>query len=726
MSRELLSRLSSRITSRTPVILQGEAAECGLACMAMIAGHHGHRLDLPAIRRRIALAMGGATLKDLVQLGGRLGLATRALRLGMDDLRRLRLPCILHWNRRHFVVLTRVTGRHAHIHDPAIGLRRLPLDEVSAAFTGIALEAWPTGEFRRCDERARIRLTDLVLRTAGIGRAAVRVLAISALIELVTIALPIGFQLVLDEVIVAADRDLLTLIAIALAMLLVLQVGANLARTWIAMLVGSSLILQWRVALFDRLMRLPLGFFEKRHVGDIVSRFSSVDSVQQVLTTNAIQSLLDGVMSVLLVAMMWLYGGWLAAVALAGTLAYALFRLASYRAFRRMCEEGIIHAAQESTHFMESVRGIASVKVLGLEPRRRGTWINHLVERINAELRVQRLETWYQAAGGLLFGLDRVLIIWLGVRAVIEGPLSVGMFVAFLAYKDQFATRIVALIDTGLQFRMLSLHGERISDIALAEPEEPDERHALPAPPVAAGGAAALEVRDLSYRYAETEPMLLRELNLTVARGECLGIAGPSGVGKTTLLKLLSGLAAPLQGQILIDGVPVGSMGLAAYRARIGCVLQDDRLFAGSIRDNIAGFDSAVPQDWLHECARMAAIHDDIMALPMGYETLVGDMGSTLSGGQRQRVVLARALCRRPAVLFLDEATSHLDSANEQAINAAVRRLPMTRIIVAHRDTTLATADRVLRLDGSGGLVAVPHGPRLPLRSADAPVSAEG
>lgn len=669
--------------------------------------------------------MHGSNLKDLVQLGTGLGLATRALRLEMSDLHRLRLPCILHWDQKHFVVLTRLTGRHAYINDPAVGQRRLSFDQVSDSFTGVALEAWPTGEFQRGDERVRIRLGELVMRTSGIGRAAVHVLAISVLVEMVTIALPIGFQLVLDEVIVAADHDLLTLIAMALALLLILQVAATLARTWIAMMVGSSLILQWRVALFDRLLRLPLGFFEKRHVGDIVSRFSSVDSMQEVLTTRAIQSLLDGVMTFVLVLMMLLYSGWLALAALISMALYTLFRLISYRAFRRGAEEMIVHSAQEGTHFMETVRGIASVKVLGLEPRRRSIWVNHLVERINAGLRIQRMETWHHAASTALFGLDRVLIIWLGVRAVIDGSLSVGMFVAFLAYKDQFATRIVALIDTLVQFRMLSLHGERISDIALADTEEGDDKQSLATPAIMDRGASALEVRGLAYRYADNEPMLLRDLNLKVAPGECIGVAGPSGVGKTTFLKLLSGLASPLEGQILIDDIPVSSIGLASYRSRIGCVLQDDRLFAGSIRDNISAFDGTTPEEWLHECARMAAIHDDIMALPMGYETMVGDMGSSLSGGQRQRVVLARALCRRPAVLFLDEATSHLDSMNEQAINAAVRRLPMTRIVVAHRETTLAMADRVVRLDGSGGIVAVPPGLRTPLQSTHAQASAD-
>ncbi|MBT0782730.1 peptidase domain-containing ABC transporter [Paracoccus sp. pheM1] len=698
MTQALPQRLNARLFGATPVILQSEAAECGLACLAMVAGHHGHRMDLPAIRRRFSASMKGTTLKDLAGIGEALHLATRALRLDLEDLSRLRLPCVLHWDHNHFVVLTRVGARGITIHDPAIGRRKVPMAEVSRKFTGIALEAWPTDGFARRDETVRISILDMIRRTRGIGAAVAQVLAVSLLLEITVIAMPIGFQLILDEVVVAADRDLLTILVIALAFLLILQVAASFARSWITLLTGSGLALQWKVGLFDHLMRLPLAYYEKRHVGDIVSRFGSLDSIQRTVTASAVTALLDGVMSLALIAMMWLYGGWLLWLALLGVGLYAVLRLSTWGIYRRMSEEAIVHAAQENTHFMESVRGIGSVKVLNLESRRQGTWINHLVERLNAELRVQKFDVYFRSGAASIFGIDRLLIIYFGVMAIIDSAMTVGMFVAFLAYKDQFADRINSFIDTVLQFRMLALHGERIADIAMAEPEE-EARRPLAAPPPSAK-PARLEMREVRFRYADNDPEVLKGIGLRIEAGECVGVAGPSGAGKTTLLKVLAGLARPGSGQVLIDGVPLDAIGLAAYRSRVGCVLQEDRLFAGSIIDNITGFAAQVSAEDLERAARMAAIHDEIRAMPMGYETLVGDMGSTLSGGQKQRIVLARALYRRPSVLLMDEATSHLDSTNEEIINLAIRRLGMTRIVIAHRETTLAMTDRIIRIDG--------------------------
>lgn len=665
--------------------------------MAMIAGHWGHVIDLASLRQRHPSSIKGATLRDLVALGASLDLAARALRIEVEDLKALRLPAVLHWEHNHFVVLARVHRRGVVVHDPAIGRRAIPMAEVSQKFTGVALEAWPSEGFRPRTERMRIPVRDMIRRTAGIGRAAMQILAISLALEVAVIALPVGVALILDEVVVTADVSLLTVVILALGLLLALQVAAGLARAWATMMVGTGLTLQWKVSLFDQMMRLPLSFFTKRHIGDVVSRFGSIDAVERTLTTRAIQSIIDGVMSVTLVAMMWLYGGWLIWIALASLAVYAALRLAIYRPYRTMVEESIVHGARETTHFMESVRGISSVKALNLEPRRRGIWINHLVDRVNAELRVEKLDAVFAAAGTGVFGFDRLLVLFFGARAIVTGDLSIGMLVAFLAYKDQFATRVNALVDTGIMFMMLSLHGERIADIALAETEEPPPASA-PAARAPSARPATLELRNVSFRYAPEDPDVLSGLSLRIAAGECVGIAGPSGTGKSTLLAIVAGLARPSSGQVLVDGADLDRLGRAAYRDRIGCVLQDDRLFAGSIHDNIAAFDPEAGRDAVIAAARMASIHDDILALPMNYETMVGDMGSALSGGQRQRLFLARALFRKPDILILDEATSHLDEENERAINAAVRRLDVTRIVVAHRPSTLAATDRVVNL----------------------------
>ena len=681
---------------RTPVVLQTETAECGLACLAMIAGRYGHRVDLAALRRHYSLSLRGTTLHDLVRVASSMRLATRALRAELPHLRRLRLPCVLHWDHNHFVVLTRVGRRSMVIHDPAVGRRYVPTQEVNKRFTGIVLEAWPAEGFERKTERARIKMWDLMRRTDGFAAAATQVLTMSFVLEVIVIAVPLAFQLVLDDVVVSDDRDLLTLIALGLGLVLIARALIDFVRSWAIMVAGLNLTLQWKMSLFRHLLLLPLSFFERRHAGDVASRFASIDRIQQTLSTASISPVLDGAMAFVLVGIMWLYDPWLALLALATTAIYAGTRSFAYRLYRRANEEAVVYAANENSHFLESLRGMASIKALTIGDRRQAVWNNYLVDRVGAELRVAKIDMMFTILSGFLFGLDRIVIIFFGARAVLEGALSVGMLVAFLAYKDQFSQRIAKLLDTIVHLGTLSVHGERIADIALADPEQGHFSYSAGLAPTVISHKAGLCARAITFRYSDNEPMVITDFNLDVAPGECVAIAGPSGAGKTTLLKILAGLLRPTSGTVLIDDVPLQAIGLEAYRAQIGCVLQDDRLFAGSIAENIAGFSPSLDFERIQTVARLAAMHNDILRMPMGYETLVGDMGSSLSGGQMQRIVLARALYRAPRILLLDEATSHLDEENERAINEAIRLLPISRVIVAHRRSTLDMADRVI------------------------------
>jgi ATP-binding cassette subfamily B protein RaxB len=681
---------------RTPLVLQTETAECGLACLAMIAGRYGHRVDLAALRRRYSLSLRGTTLHDLVRMASSMRLATRALRAELPHLRRLRLPCILHWDHNHFVVLTRVGARRMVIHDPGVGRRYVPVQEVNKRFTGVVLEAWPIRGFERKTERARVRIWELLRRTDGFAAAATQVLTMSLVLEAIGIAVPIGFQLVLDDVVVSDDRDLLTLIALGLGLVLTARALIDFVRSWAIMVAGSSLTLQWKMSLFRHLLLLPLSFFERRHAGDVASRFISVDRIQQTLSTASISPVVDGVMAFVLVGIMWLYDPWLAVFAITMTGVYALTRSLAYRLYRRANEEAVVYTANENSHFLETLRGMASIKALTIGDRRQGIWNNYLVDRVGAELRVGKIDLIFTILSTLLFGLDRIVIIFFGARAVMGGALSVGMLVAFLAYKDQFSQRVGKLLDTIVHLGTLTVHGERIADIALAEPEQGEFSHSMALAATVIGSKAGLSARAISFRYSDNEPRVIADFDLDVAPGECIAIAGPSGAGKTTLLKILAGLLRPTAGTVLIDDVPLQAIGLEVYRAQIGCVLQDDRLFAGSIAENIAGFSPSPDPERIQQVARFAAIHNEIVHMPMGYETLVGDMGSSLSGGQMQRVVLARALYRAPRILLLDEATSHLDEENERAINEAIRRLPISRVIVAHRRSTLDMADRII------------------------------
>jgi ATP-binding cassette, subfamily B, bacterial CvaB/MchF/RaxB len=691
---------------RTPVILQTEAAECGVACLAMVAGRYGHRMDLQVLRQRYSVSLKGITLRELVRLAASLDLATRALRVELSHLRRLRLPAILHWNHSHFVVLIGVGARSVVIHDPAVGRRRISLKEASKHFTGVALEAWPTASFQRKTERARVRIWELLRLTDGVWATATKILLISLVLELLVIALPIGFQLVLDDAVVSSDRDLLKLIVLGLGFLVVFRALIEFVRSWAIVAGGATLALQWKMSLFGHLVRLPLSFFERRHVGDIASRFTSLDQIQQTLSRNTVSGLVDGVMAVALIAIIWIYDPLLALIAVGTTTLYALLRSGAYRLYRLTNEEAIVYAAQENSHFIESLRGMPSIKALAIGDRRQASWSNYLVDRVNAELRVHRVDVIFTAASNLLFGLDRVIIIYLGALATINGSLTVGMLVAFLAYKDQFSQRVGQCLDTIVRVGMLTVHGERISDIALAIPEHANER--VLAGRVMPGRAnnAALSARDINFRYGDNESPVIDDFNLTVDPGECVAIVGPSGAGKTTLLKILAGLLSPSRGKILLDDVPIQAIGPDAYREQIGCVLQDDRLFAGSIAENIAGMSPSPDFELVQDVAKLAAIHNEILRMPMGYETLVGDMGTSLSGGQVQWIVLARALYRQPRILLLDEATSHLDEENERAINEAIRSLSITRVIVAHRRSTLEMADRVVPVwPASAGVV---------------------
>lgn len=336
---------------------------------------------------------------------------------------------------------------------------------------------------------------------------------------------------------------------------------------------------------------------------------------------------------------------------------------------------------------------MTTLRLFGRETLRHALWQTQLTDAVNADVRVARIRIWQSAANTLIFGIENILAIWLAVGFVIDGKgFSVGMVFAYLAYKSQFMEKSAALINQAIAFKMLGLHLERLSDITLSDEDKSFGASA----DIETEVRGKIELRDVFYRYAPSDPLVLDGLNLTIEPGEHIAITGPSGGGKSTLVKLLLGLVEPVAGELLVDGLPLNRFGYKSYREQIGAVLQEDSLFAGTIADNIALFDDAVDMDRLVAAAVAASIHADIIGMPMRYETLVGDMGSTLSGGQKQRLLLARALYRQPKILIMDEGTAHLDVQHEQAVNAAIATLGITRIIIAHRQETIAQAQRVV------------------------------
>ena len=684
---------------RLPVVLQTEAAECGLACLAMVAAHHGLRTDLPTLRRRFALSLKGVTLADLVRMAGALQLNARPLRAELDHLPQLALPCVLHWDLNHFVVLASVRRGVAEILDPAHGVRRMKLAEVSRHFTGVALELSPGTDFVARSERQRITLRQLLGRVTGLKRSLLQIFALALALEVFVLLSPFFIQWVVDGVLLSADRDLLVTLGIGFALLVLMQVAAGALRSYAVLYLSATLNVQWIGNVFAHLMRLPLAWFEKRHTGDVMSRFGAIQQIQQTLTTHFIEAVLDGLLVIVTLAMMLFYSVTLTLIVLGAVAVYALLKWAFFRPLRNATEEAIVHDAQRATHFLESLHGVQAIKLFNRQQDRQARFMNVVVDAMNATLATRKIDLLLSMAHKLVFGLERVAVIWVGALLVMQQSFTVGMLFAFIAFKEQFATRISGLIDKGVELSMLKLQGERLADIVLAAPEED-------APTAAEGREleARLALREVSFRYADGEPEVLSKLSLVVEPGESVAIVGPSGCGKTTLLKLMLGMHEPRSGEIVVGGVELRRLGLARWRDMIGTVMQDEPLFAGSIADNICFFDVDPDPAWIEECARLASVNEEIEALPMGYHTLIGSMGATLSGGQKQRILLARALYKRPRFLFLDEATSSLDVDRERLVNQAVAQLKLTRVIVAHRPETIASADRVIVLQQGAAL----------------------
>jgi ATP-binding cassette subfamily B protein RaxB len=687
---------------KLPMVFQTEAAECGLACLAMIAGHHGLNVDLPALRKRFSLSLRGTTLNHIIRFAGALDLTGRPLRVELEDLDCLKTPCILHWKMDHFVVLKKVTRKYVYLHDPSIGPRRLTFAEASRYFTGVALELTPTPSFAPRDERRPLRLRDLIGRVVGLKRALGQIFVLAAALELFSIISPLFLQLTVDKVLAALDRDLLVTLGIGFMLLIGLQSFLGALRSWTTLYFGTSLKLQWYANLFSHLVRLPVSFFEKRYFGDILSRFDGAEAIQRTLTNNFIETVLDGLISIFVLAVMFFYSRKLALIVIVSVLLYVALRNLAYRPLRRSMEEQIMRMAKQQTHLIETLRGIRTIKVLGREDSRKTRWMNLLADTTNAQVETERLTLLFKAANGLIFGLQSVAVVWFGAVLVLGGQFSVGMLFAFVAYQEQFKARITTLVDRLYDFRMLSLQVQRLADVVLEKPESTY---------LESTGAevedASIDVKHLYFRYSDTEPWLLEDVTFRIAPGECVAIVGPSGAGKSTLLKLMAGLLKPQSGDVIVNGHSV-CQSRAAVLGNVGFVLQDDSLFAGTIADNIAFASDVADMERVEECARLACVDGEINEMHMGYNTLIGDMGSALSGGQQQRLLLARALYQRPSILILDEATSHLDVPTEQRIAAMLVDLRMTRVFAAHRPDTIRIADRVITLSRTGKITEEP------------------
>ncbi|MDK9758430.1 peptidase domain-containing ABC transporter [Vibrio sp. D173a] len=689
------------------LIRQTEKAECGIACLAMVADWHGYKTDLRSLRAKCGVTQHGMSFAQLIECAALLKLSGRAIRLDLNELDQLATPCILHWNLNHFVVLKKVSGKRIEIHDPANGLLKLSYDEVNKHFTGIALELIPTHDFEEKVESKAVRLSTLIGKTVGLKGALGRIFMFALVLEVLALTLPIFNQIVIDEVLVGYDKNLLLLVVGALLMVAASQTLIGLAQQWTTIKLSVNFNMQWAANVFHHLFRLPIDWFEKRDIGSISAKFSAVDVIQQTLTTSAIQALLDLVLVVGTLSVMLVYSPQLSLIAIVASLGYIALRFAWFGAFKRAEENTWEASTQEESYFIETVRGVLSLRVNGTLPWRESSWRNLNINRRNAQLHEQKLVMIYNTMNVTIVSLVSATVLWFGANLVLDGLFTIGMLMAFLSYQGRFSASISSLIDKYFEFKMLSVYNERLADIVLTEKDVESDPDALGQPVLTNNSSdTVIEFDNVFFSYGKDQPSILNGASFSIKNNEIVALVGPSGCGKSTISKLLLGIYSVTSGNINYFGNK--STASKSLRTQVGAVLQEDQLFSGSIIENITFFAGDLDEEWLVECARRAGVHDDIERLNMGYHTLVGEMGSSLSGGQKQRILIARALYKKPKFLLLDEATSSLDIYTESFVCQMFKEINTPILMIAHRPETIASADRVLLME-SGLVQEIPN-----------------
>lgn len=684
-----------------PIEYQSEANECGLACLAMVLAAFEPGWHLGKLRRSYPRLSRGATLSDLQGAAQSLGFAARGLRAEPTHLRELRLPAILHWDANHFVVLVRIGVRHCVVHDPAAGRVHVPWSELGERFTGVVLELWPEGPARgaiqgACAARPRLALRDL-WSTVRIGRRDVAwVLLLSGLAQLLFLLGPLQLQWTVDEAVVVGDTHLLLVLAIGFGLVALLRGAVDYLRGLLVVHLAAACSFQLTSKLLRQLVSLPVTWFEARRVGDVASRFASLGPVRDFVSQGAAGLVVDLLVVLLSGVLMLVYAPWLAGLVLVWHSTYLLVYAMVTPSLQRLGLAGVVAEAAEESHVLETIRAIHSVKVYNQEGPRHERWQSLHATTLDRGVRLQRRQLGVQVFASLAAGAELIVTLYLLAHEALAGVLSLGMLFAFITYRGHFAAGMASAVERLLALRLLRVHLARLDDIwgeaeAGGVEARLSRRHGDTARPAGARGGVAVRLERVTISYAGAPP-LVDGLTLAVSAGEFVAIVGPSGAGKTTLLKAVLGLL-PVDGSVRIDGRAPGD-----GRVAIGCVLQEDGFFAGSIADNVCLFQPPDP-DRLRACLAGVGMLDMVCALPMSMETQVGDIGLGLSSGQMQRLMLARALYRQPELLVLDEGTANLDGESARVVHQLVAGMANTRIVVTHDLDFARAADRVFVLE---------------------------
>lgn len=677
-----------------PVVYQAEAAECGLACLAMVSSRFGRRTDITALRAKSGSFPQGMTVRDLIEVAGKMGMEARAIRLEVSEIKDLEMPAILHWEMSHFVVAESVTPSGSIlISDPARGQRKVGSDLIDRAFTGIAVEFALKPEFERKDERTRISLWKLWKGNENVAPAFAKVMLLSALIEIIGLSAPLMLQLITDELIPSKSIGFAVVCGVAALTLLFSQVGGHAFRFRALEALRLNLNLRISSGLFSHLLNLPSSFFASRHYGDIQSRFSSLDEIHRGISGAVLAAIFDAVVALLVAALLFLYSPVVGVLSVVCVIAYIATRSLMHAPTMAAHEGQIISQARRQSFLLESLRGIETLKAYSALHIRSSEFSNMTAEAASDEFRVSRLSNMYQSISASIVATALIGAILLGAWEVMTDSITIGMLVALLMYRATFMQRMFAAFDAFMRVKMLSLHAQRVSEVSTHSVESN-----VTLPGLSLGGSKIV-ASNLAFAYPGSKGPTFSGVSFSIEPGASVGIIGRSGSGKTTLGKVICGLLKSTAGHLSIGGEDV--LGEEAIlRHGIAIVSQSDVMFSGTVLQNITMWDPHIDLSRVNEACRNACILEDILTLPLGLNSPAGENGNLLSGGQKQRIFLARALYKRPLILILDEATSHLDIPTEGQVLEHLAKLSITRIHIAHRPQSIAFCNQIVDLGG--------------------------
>lgn len=682
---------------RVPLTFQMENVECGAACLTMILNYYGRKTALSEVRERCGVGRDGLSALTIVKIARLYGLRVKAISLrdNLSDFRYVKLPAIIHWDFRHFMIVERWKPTRVDVIDPALGRRNIKMEKFNENFTGVILLMEPGVQFSRESQPPKITLWWYFRYIFRLPGFLVQILCASLFLQLLGLLFPLITKIFMDYIFPSGSKDLLTAIGIGIVVIMLAQLAISLLRALTLVYLQARIDMQMLIGFFEHLLALPFKFFQQRSTGDLLTRMNSNLTIRDMLTGQVLSTLLDG--STVVVYLFILLGQSRALTLIAlviGAIQIGLLLL-STRIIHALNKRDLIAVGKAQGYMAEALTGIATIKAAGAEHRALERWSNLFFDHLNLSVRRDSIASVLGTIMGVMSSFAPLVLLWYGSTQVLAGAMSIGTMLALNALVAAFLSPLSSLANSGQKVQLVKAHFERIADVMGAEREQ-DNVTELRHPPALTG---RVDLKRVSFRYDPNAPFVLQDIDLHIEPGQKIALVGRTGSGKSTLGKLLLGLYTPTEGEILYDGLSLNKLDYRAVRSQFGIVLQESALFNSTVRENIAFNHPEMDMEQVIQAAEAAAIHEDIQRMPMGYETLVAEGGSAISGGQRQRLSIARALASSPTIMLFDEATSHLDVITEQIINLNTSALACTRIVIAHRLSTIRDADVILVLE---------------------------